>query len=157
MKNILFILILILMTENLKSQTHTIEDFGFFLGKWKMETNKGTVYEEWQVSDRNKLTGSSYRVKDNKTTLLENLELSIESDGVYYIPTVINQNDGLPVKFKLISSKNRVYIFENPEHDFPQRIVYLPKDRDNLHARIEGTYNGSEASSEFIYTRVNED
>lgn len=144
------------MSENLKSQTHTLEEFGFFLGKWKMETNKGTVYEEWEVLDRNKLKGSSYRIKDSDTTLLENLELSIENDGVYYIPTVINQNDGQAVKFKLISSKNQVYIFQNSEHDFPQRIIYLPKDKNNLHARIEGTYNGSEASSEFIYKRVEE-
>lgn len=156
MKTIFLIIILILMSENLKSQSHTLEEFGFFLGKWKMETSKGTIFEEWKVSDRNKLKGSSYKVKDKDTTLLENLELSIEDDGVYYIPTVINQNDGKPVKFKLLSAKEQVYIFENPEHDFPQRIVYLPKDKNNLRARIEGTYNGSEASSEFIYKRVEE-
>jgi hypothetical protein len=156
MKNLFFIIIIIFMADNLKSQTpQTIEDFGFLLGKWQMQTKKGVVYEEWQLSgDRNKLTGSSYRVKDNDTTLLENLELSIEKDGIFYIPTVIDQNEGLPIKFKLISWKNQVYIFENPEHDFPQRIVYFPKDKNNLHARIEGKYNGSEASSEFIYTRV---
>lgn len=156
MKYLFFIIIIIFMTENLKSQTsHKIEDFGFLLGKWQMQTKKGIVFEEWQTSEnRNKLTGSSYRVKDSDTTLLENLELSIEPDGVYYIPTVINQNDGLPVRFKLISNIEQVYIFENPEHDFPQRIIYFPKDKNNLHARIEGKYNGSEASSEFIYTRV---
>jgi hypothetical protein len=156
MKKIFFIILIILMSENSQSQTHHLEDFGFFLGKWSMETNKGTVYEEWAIGDRDKLKGSSYRIKDGDTTLLENLELSVEKDGVYYIPTVINQNDGQPVKFKLLSWKNQVYIFQNLEHDFPQRIVYFPKDKNNLHARIEGTYNGSEASSEFIYKRVEE-
>ena len=43
-------------------------------------------------------------------------------------------------------------VFENPEHDYPQRILYL-RDGDELTARIEGTAGGVEKSSEWTWTR----
>lgn len=32
--------------------------------------------------------------------------------------------DGAPVAFKMVSSTNQQFVFENPQHDFPKRIVY---------------------------------
>ena len=44
-------------------------------------------------------------------------------------------------------------VFENPKHDFPQRIRYRLKG-DTLHARIEGTINGKERAIDFPYQRA---
>jgi hypothetical protein len=43
--------------------------------------------------------------------------------------------------------------FANPQHDFPQRILYRLAG-DSLHARIEGTMNGRERGVDFRYARV---
>ena len=43
-------------------------------------------------------------------------------------------------------------MFANPEHDFPQRILYW-LEGEVLHARIEGETAGGPRSSEWVYTR----
>ena len=51
------------------------------------------------------------------------------------------------------SMSDRRVVFENPEHDFPQRILYWLDDDDMLHARIEGTEGGETHSMEWRYRR----
>jgi len=44
-------------------------------------------------------------------------------------------------------------VFENPEHDFPQRIGYRRNGSDELLAWIEGTHNGKARRIEYPYRR----
>jgi hypothetical protein len=45
------------------------------------------------------------------------------------------------------------WTFENPEHDFPQRIIYRLETGDALYARVEGTENGKFNKEEFYLKR----
>ena len=45
-------------------------------------------------------------------------------------------------------------LFENPTHDFPQRVGYRRDGPDGLLAWIEGTRNGQARRVEFPYRRV---
>lgn len=123
-------------------------------GLWKMETGRGTIYEEWKVSNNNKLSGRSYRISNTDTIVMERIELYREGNDIIYSPTVSNQNNQQPVSFKLISITDGRYIFENKAHDFPQRIIYKIVSADAVHARIEGVRNGQERGSDFNYSRV---
>lgn len=123
-------------------------------GTWKMETRKGPLFEQWQKFDENTLRGLSYRISGNDTLLLERLELVNRRDGIFYLPAVVNQNDGKPVSFKLVLSEGSRFVFENKEHDFPQRIIYSVVTADSIVARIEGISKGKEASSDFYYRRI---
>ena len=40
-------------------------------------------------------------------------------------------------------------VFENPEHDFPQRVGYRREGSDSLYAWIEGDQGGKPAKMEF--------
>ena len=64
-----------------------------------------------------------------------------------------NQNNGNAINFKLISSKNNNYIFENKKHDFPQRIGYSHVNFDTLHAWIEGFSKGKNKKEKFFMWR----
>jgi hypothetical protein len=44
-------------------------------------------------------------------------------------------------------------VFENPEHDFPQRIIYRLIANGKLLGRIEGVVDGTERSADFPMTR----
>ena len=123
-------------------------------GLWKMDSPRGVLYEEWQVKDNNQLSGRSYKIKNNDTLVLENVVISLQGDAIFYTPVVHNQNNEQPVPFKLISCGNNRYIFENKEHDYPQRVIYELVSPTDLRARIEGNKNGKEMGSDFIYTRV---
>ena len=48
----------------------------------------------------------------------------------------------------------REAVFENPQHDFPQRISYELKGDGTLLAAIEGTKNGKTRRVEFPYRPV---
>ena len=51
--------------------------------------------------------------------------------------------------FRLIANADRRAVFANPEHDYPQRILYWIDEDGALHARIEGTQNGENRASEW--------
>ena len=55
--------------------------------------------------------------------------------------------------FKLVKSSPNEAIFENPEHDFPQRIIYR-RSGDKITARIEGTNNGKPAAMDYPFTKA---
>jgi hypothetical protein len=123
-------------------------------GLWKMDGKRGALYEEWQVSGDNQLKGRSYKINNNDTMVLENVVISLQGDVIFYTPVVRDQNNQQPVPFKLISNNNNRYVFENKEHDYPQRVIYELVSANELRARIEGSKNGKESGSDFNYSRV---
>ncbi len=44
--------------------------------------------------------------------------------------------------------------FENPAHDFPQRIIYRRRGADSLIARVEGMRGGHLRGRDFAHRRV---
>ena len=100
--------------------------------------------EIWKKTDKSLYTGRGVKVALRDTTLLESLKLSYHDDNTWYIPTVPDQNNALPVSFKMVQSSENKMVFENPDHDFPQRILYqyLPaikstNDTDSMYVRVE--------------------
>lgn len=77
-----------------------------------------------------------------------------EKEGLVYIPTVKDQNVGLPIRFALASISNSQLVFENKEHDFPQMITYTQINSDSLVAEISGVENGKERKESFPMKRV---
>jgi Domain of unknown function (DUF6265) len=45
-------------------------------------------------------------------------------------------------------------VFENAEHDFPQRVGYERRAGDSLLAWVDGKHNGQSRRIEFPYSRV---
>ena len=60
-----------------------------------------------------------------------------------------------PTSFRLIEQSATRFVFENPEHDYPQRIIYAQQNDGSLLMRIEGVENGQEESSEWLLRRAN--
>ena len=54
-------------------------------------------------------------------------------------------------EFETRATSDTLVVFENPTHDFPQRIIYW-KDGNDLRARIEGTMNGKTGSEEWRWS-----
>jgi hypothetical protein len=121
-------------------------------GSWLMKTEKGELYEFWDIKEKNNLMlGKSFMVTKD-TMMLEQVELKKEGNEIFYIPTV-EENNMRPVKFMLIRSSINSFTFENKEHDFPQRIIYRFVNNDSIVARIEGTLGGKFRFTEYYYKR----
>lgn len=119
-----------------------------------MESSKGMLYESWQKLNDSTFQGISFRVSGKDTTVLEQMELVLREGRIMFVPTVPGQNDEKPVVFTLVKLENNRYVFENKEHDFPKRVVYvLPKD-NILQAWIEGDINGTARKIDFNFKKV---
>jgi uncharacterized protein YciI len=105
----------------------------FLQGTWKMENKE--IYEHWDKPNESALKGFSYSLKDGKMTVSEYLEITKINKEINYKATVLDQNQGKEVKFKL-TKKDSTYTFENPEHDFPKKIVYQKLNDKEIFVRI---------------------
>ncbi|MFC2130678.1 DUF6265 family protein [Bacteroidota bacterium] len=125
--------------------------FGWLNGIYKYENVAEDTYEEWHMPG-DTLKGRSFEVKNSDTLITEELEIFKGKDKlIYYIATVKNQNQGKPVYFKLISNDSNRYVFENLEHDFPERIIYFREGKD-----IRVSLQGEDVSRtvEFILRKI---
>ncbi len=88
------------------------------------------------------------KIEGKDTSLLESIELTYKDGEFWYIPTIPDQNNQRQIPFKLVGAKGYYFVFENPEHDFPQRIIYhlksanaatkyVPTQGDLLFVRVE--------------------
>lgn len=137
MKSVLTILVT-LCAFSVMAQKAFVFPFEKLTGTWLMERKNGTVMgETWEQKNMNTIKGKSFLIKHGDTTLLETVTLVKEGNDIFYIPVAYGQNDDKPVKFKLTSVKKGEYIFENPAHDFPKRIVYDFTSSNTLHAYID--------------------
>lgn len=110
-------------------------------GTWEMPKPNGHVrLEIWQKENGRGLRGKGVSVAQGDTTGLETIALYKDQHHIWYVPVVSDQNEGQPVPFKLVSDSDIHFVFENPEHDFPQRIAYhfKPLDLKKPYARTPG-------------------
>lgn len=154
--NKLFIAIfsLIILCGWITKQTTDIKKAEWLIGTWENKTPKGSIYETWSKASDTELGGKSYIVKEKDTVIFENIRLVQEQDGLFYIPTVKNQNDGLPVRFATKTISETQLVFDNPQHDFPQVISYTKISADSLVAEISGMKRGQERQQAFSMKRV---
>ncbi|QIL39530.1 hypothetical protein G7074_09730 [Pedobacter sp. HDW13] len=150
----LLILLLIGFSTLANAQKAPSKTFAFVLGSWEMQTPKGKLVEQWVQNPDKTLSGKSYRINaKGDSTLTETLQIKNIGKDTFYCSTVNGQNEGKEVSFKLISTTDQTYVFENKTHDFPQRIVYQNKGKKEMLAWIEGELNGKSRKSEFKYIR----
>lgn len=105
----------------------------FLLGTWKIENKE--VYEHWDKLNENTLKGFSYNFKDGQMLISEYLDIRKVGKKVLYSATVLKQNSGKPVDFTL-TKVDSTYIFENPNHDFPKKIVYKQLTDNEVYVQV---------------------
>jgi len=119
-------------------------------GTWKMVTKRGAICEEWKKIDDNYLQNRGYMVRGTDTVINERVALTNTREGIFYTSTVEDQNNKQPVAFKMTKAEENTFIFENPLHDYPKRIVYKLITADSLHAYIDdGTETGKKQNFYF--------
>ena len=124
------------------------------IGKWELKTGQNTLLEEWKLKDDSTFLGISYKLTNEKAKqVLETIELRNRNGIYYYVPVVVDQNNGAEVRFEIKISENNKFVAENLSHDFPQRISYELKNASEVQAKIEGTKNGKQKKAEWIFKK----
>jgi len=139
-------------TDSVQNKSTTdLRKLEWILGTWQRETSHGMMFENWKVINDNFWEGKAFRLAAKDTIILEKLSLVIMDDNVFYVP-VVSHNSG-PVYFRMIEQSKDKVVFVNPEHDFPQTIIYRKISDDSLHARIEGMNESVESGIDFYFER----
>lgn len=139
--------------SNTADNRNKLERMKWLIGKWQMETPDGIRCELWQKESDTTYTGVSYLITNNDSLILEYMDIKLAGNELYYIPIVIGHNDNKPISFKLTQMGKESFIFENPEHDFPQTIGYRNFAKDSLYAWIEGKTGSKSIKKDFIFAK----
>lgn len=121
----------------------------WLLGEWQNRNAEGGVYlESWKQLNDSVIAGDAYFIRNSDTLFSEKIIIVRTQDSIFYIPTVSDQHDGKPVRFYLNSISPGSVDFINPEHDFPQEIVYYYISPDSMVAIISGQNSNGKVRSE---------
>ena len=122
MKNAPLLMLICIMTLTVScAQQNQLQQLDFLTGTWKIEGRES--YESWK-KEGDRLIGEAYQTKEGQKKISETLEIKIDTGRVIYTATVLNQNQGKGIPFTLNPAEKELYSFENPEHDFPNKIQY---------------------------------
>lgn len=130
-----------------------LSDLGWMAGCWEMSNKeRGTqITEMWMKPAGDAMIGIGRTLKAGKLVDFEFLRIVETAAGLAYVsrPSGNKEDTSFPLK----TSTTNGIVFENPTHDFPQRILYT-RSGEKMTARIEGTNNGKTRGIDFPYTRV---
>ena len=126
-----------------------IADLSWMAGSWTGESRGIQMEEHWTTPKGNSMVGIHRDTGKGRTLLFEFLRIEQQGDQIVYLSMPNGRSPATPFPLKEVSG-TRV-VFENPSHDFPQRIIYW-KDGNDLRARIEGTQNGKPAGEEWRWS-----
>ena len=130
--------------------------FKALAGCWANRHQAQRDEEFWSTPVADGLIGMARGSKDGKTLSHENTRLRRNDDGSWdYVAQPSGQG---PTAFHLLrfstSANGFEAVFENPEHDFPTRVIYAVVDGKRLDARIEGEHGGKPVSLAYPYQRI---
>lgn len=123
----------------------------WLIGNWEKKDSLGTLTESWQNLDDSTFVGQSFYITTkNDTVHRETIELMQKGDFLLYSATVQGENNGLPTPFQMTESTDSLLVFENPKHDYPQKIRYQLNEDKSFIATVSGIQKGKESSESFL-------
>ena len=132
----------------------TIGDLNFIAGCWEIRKpdRELRIEEHWLAPAGGTMIGVSRSVRSGKTTGWEYMRLEAKERGIFFVSKPRENKE--EAYFRLKESRTGYAVFENLDHDFPQRVIYSLAEKDSLSARIEGMQNGKPSGIDFPYKRV---
>jgi hypothetical protein len=134
------------------AQQADVRSLAWLAGCWSAEQGEAGSGEQWLAPAGGTMFGVSRTVKNGKTVEFEFMQLRANDDGkLVFIAMPSGQKETM--FFASATAKDSV-TFENPQHDFPQKVIYRLQPDGRLIARIEGTRSGKFRGVDFPMKRV---
>ena len=130
--------------------TNAVARLGWIAGCWERTNGPTIVEEQWMRPRGGTMLGMGRTTRRDTVVEFEQIRIFERAGKLVYAATPSGQ---APAEFEAATSSDTLVTFENPAHDFPQRIIYRRRGADSLVARIEGTRNGQQRGTDFPYRR----
>lgn len=127
-----------------------LDRLGWMTGCWEAVRGERIVEERWLDPRGGLMLGMGRTLRRGRAVDWEFLRI-FQREGEVVLGAY--PSDQAPSEFRAVAVDDTLALFENPEHDFPQRIIYRPGP-DSLWARIEGAVDGRTRGVDFRLGRV---
>jgi hypothetical protein len=127
-----------------------IAELAWMSGTWYRVADGKANEELWSLPRGDTMIGTNRTIADGRAVYYEFLRIVATSDGVFYEAWPKGQP---PARFRMIASREHEVVFEDPAHDWPQRISYQLVD-GTLSARVEGSVEGKPRTESWSWSRV---
>jgi hypothetical protein len=120
----------------------SFDKVSWLTGYWGGINKDGSKYEEcWTSPTADFMQGSGRMSKNGTITMREHLTIEKDGDDIFlyvlgYDEKLTPEEQGT-IAFKLVKSSKTELVFENPKHNYPQRIIYKKDKKGNIAARVE--------------------
>ena len=131
-------------------QSTRVEQVAWLAGCWEDSTAQRTVEEQWMAPRGHTMLSAGRTTRGDTVVAYEMVLIREQGGQLAYEAHPSGQPSAVFLSRTI--SENEV-VFENLQHDFPQRVGYR-RDGDSLRAWIEGPRNGQTRRVEFRYRRV---
>lgn len=111
-----------------------LDQLTWLAGCWGSSEGSSSADECWLERRGNVMMGFHVDVFQNGKVFYEYLRIVADGDAVHYMASPMG---GEATAFRLVDAGDQRAVFENPDHDWPQRLTYW-RANDHLHARAEG-------------------
>lgn len=133
------------------ARTDPLAALAWMTGSWSGTQGGVANEEQWLPPKGGLMLGMHRDVKEGRAVSFEFLRIVERGDSLVYV-ALPRGHDETP--FPMKSLEGRRVVFENPAHDFPQRILYWQVRPNELHARVEGTLDGKVEFEEWTWKRT---
>src|SRR6478609_10381066 len=113
-----------------------LDKLTWLAGSWRMEKAGRVVEEQWMAPAGGSMMGMSRTVAKSRVVDYEFMQIREGPGGTLFF--VAEPSGQKEAAFQLLTLSDNEVIFENREHDFPQRILYTRLTDGSVLAAIEG-------------------
>lgn len=129
--------------------TDDIARLSWLAGCWVGTQGEVTTEEHWTSPAGGEMVGMNKAVAGDRVVLFEFLHIAPQEGRLCYLAS---PRGGPVTPFCATTIGEHRVVFENLQHDFPQRIVY-ERHENVLRARTEGTVDGKQRSESWEWGR----
>lgn len=152
MKLVPIIIVVVSISVAAQAPKPTINDLSWLAGCWEGSLRGRHIDEMWMKPAAGIMLGTARTIPPGKPAEFEFTQIRQDKDGsIYYVAKPSGQAEA---SFKLIKLENNEAVFENLQHDFPQRVIYRLEADGTLFARVEATTNGKTRGIDYPYKRA---
>ncbi|MFN2315648.1 MAG: DUF6265 family protein [Gemmatimonadales bacterium] len=131
----LAVVMLLMLPAAASAQAELLRQAGWLGGCWESRSGTRVTHEFWMPAAGDLMVGGGRTLVGDAARGFEHLRLHAREGRLTYTAIPSGQAE---TAFTSITVSDSLLVFENLQHDFPQRIAYRRTSADSITARVEG-------------------
>ncbi|UTY57096.1 DUF6265 family protein [Massilia sp. erpn] len=134
------------------ADTASLSSLNWLAGCWTQTNGEAGTGEQWMTAAGGVMLGTARTVKNGRTVGWEFMRIEeTEAGQLVFTAKPRREAEG---SFALLRLSEKEVVFENIQHDFPQRIIYRRDSAQAVSASIEGMLKGKLKKIDYPLQRV---